>query len=420
MQSVKLDERMFFLWTKEDLADTKKLGSSCEDMEAYHERLRVFYIGKEKMCSFFIPQLLLSLSCPGVEVSDCCVRLPVSDRYQHQHICGPGSPFFLNTTNKDLFLSQVRHYNTQPPFNFPAIQLKETVDIHVSIYAAHLYDSVVLYAKALDQIIKEEEKKLEEGIKAEEEKLETALARIPGEDARSNAAKERARTETSLKVDSKIRSGVNIAELARNGTRITQTIINMRGFQSISGSYIRIDANGDSEGNFTAFALKSHDYTLQSLFTGQKFHCDNYLMPVGEFHIPHDHFNMSVAQTPSGEITKPLPEYAILKKIDWPKGFKPLDMPVCGYEEEKCQGGEGVTKMAAIVLSILLVCAIIVTLGVYRKWKIEQEIEGLLWKINAECLQGVGLQNSRTSKHSLGSLISGKHLVFFLSCRQEL
>ena len=328
--------------------------------------------------------------------------------------------FFLNTTYKDLFLSQVRHYNTQPPFNFPAIQLKETVDIHVSIYAAHLYDSVVLYAKALDQIIKEEEKKLEEGIKAEEEKLETALARIPGDDARSNAAKERARTETSLKVDSMIRSGVNIAELARNGTRITQTIINMRGFQSISGSYIRIDANGDSEGNFTAFALKSHDYTLQSLFTGQKFHCDNYLMPVGEFHIPHDHFNMSVAQTPSGEITKPLPEYAILKKIDWPKGFKPLDMPVCGYEEEKCQGGEGVTKMAAIVLSILLVCAIIVTLGVYRKWKIEQEIEGLLWKINAECLQGVGLQNSRTSKHSLGSLISGKHLVFFLSCRQEL
>ena len=41
LQSVKLDERMFFLWTKEDLADTKKLGNSCEDMEAYQERLRV-------------------------------------------------------------------------------------------------------------------------------------------------------------------------------------------------------------------------------------------------------------------------------------------------------------------------------------------------------------------------------------------
>ena len=40
-ESVKLDERMFFLWTKEDLADTKKLGNSCEDMEAYQERLRV-------------------------------------------------------------------------------------------------------------------------------------------------------------------------------------------------------------------------------------------------------------------------------------------------------------------------------------------------------------------------------------------
>ena len=316
-------------------------------------------------------------------------------------------------TCKHSISSQVRHYNTQPPFNFPAIQLKKTVDIHVSIYAAHLYDSVVLYAKALDQIIKEEEKKLEEGIKAEEEKLETTLAKIMGDDAGASSAKERARNETSLKVDLMIRSGVNIAELARDGARITQTIINMRGFQSISGSYIRIDANGDSEGNFTAFALKTHDYTLQSLFTGQKFHCGNYLMPVGEFHIGHDHFNMSVAQTPSGESTKPLPEYAILKKIDWPKGFKPLDMPVCGYKEEECQGGEGVTELAAIILSILLVCAIIATLGVYRKWKIEQEIEGLLWKINAECLQGVGLQNSRTSKHSLGSLISGKRRVLF-------
>ena len=52
LQSVKLDERMFFLWTKEDLADTKKLGTSCEDMEAYHERLRVRIVFTFKSCSF--------------------------------------------------------------------------------------------------------------------------------------------------------------------------------------------------------------------------------------------------------------------------------------------------------------------------------------------------------------------------------
>ena len=37
-------------------------------------------------------------------------------------------------------------------------------------------------------------------------------------------------------------------------------------------------------------------------------------------------------------------------------------------------------------ISVMLFMAIVVTLGFYRKWKIEQEIEGLLWKINIESL----------------------------------
>ena len=80
---MKLDERMFFLWTKEDLADTKKLGTSCEDMEAYHERLRVRIV--------IILQLLLIFMSAGVEVSDRGIRLPLSDRHKHQHICRPGA-----------------------------------------------------------------------------------------------------------------------------------------------------------------------------------------------------------------------------------------------------------------------------------------------------------------------------------------
>jgi hypothetical protein len=42
MQSVKKDERMFFMWTKEELAEAKKHGSSCEDMVSYKERLRAW------------------------------------------------------------------------------------------------------------------------------------------------------------------------------------------------------------------------------------------------------------------------------------------------------------------------------------------------------------------------------------------
>lgn len=38
--------------------------------------------------------------------------------------------------------------------------------------------------------------------------------------------------------------------------------------------------------------------------------------------------------------------------------------------------------IAAGTLAIMLFCAGVITMSIYRKWKIEQEIEGLLWKID--------------------------------------
>ena len=131
----------------------------------------------------------------------------------------------------------------------------------------------------------------------------------------------------------------SVSALARDGGRITRTIIAMGGYQSISGNYIRIDSSGDSEGNFTAFALKPHNYTLTSKFSSDLFTCGSYLMSVGEFHTTQLHPNLSLANQTASQ-TKPLPEYVFSKKIDWPKGFKPLDEPVCGYTEEKCQVGQ--------------------------------------------------------------------------------
>ena len=200
-----------------------------------------------------------------------------------------------------------------------------------------------------------------------------------------------------------------ISELARDGTRITQTIIAMGGYESISGNYIRIDSSGDSEGNFTAYALKPYNYSKMSKFPPYaNFTCGHYLLPVGEFHWDKDHYNRS-----SSMIGKELPEYSFNKRIDWPKGFKPLDEPVCGYQEEKCQGGKGMTEIAAGILGGLLVFALILTLSVYRKWKIEQEIEGLLWKINPECLQNYPRLHPCASRQSLGSLMSGKYLFTY-------
>lgn len=38
--------------------------------------------------------------------------------------------------------------------------------------------------------------------------------------------------------------------------------------------------------------------------------------------------------------------------------------------------------IAAGILAVLLFCAGVIAMSIYRKWKIEQEIEGLLWKID--------------------------------------
>ena len=94
-----------------------------------------------------------------------------------------------------------------------------------------MYDSVLLYAKALDEMIK--------------------IRQTNGE-------------------------MVNLDHLARDGREITNTIIKMGGYKSISGNYIKIDSNGYSEGNFTAFALKPHNYTYKSRSSQIKFSCSYY------------------------------------------------------------------------------------------------------------------------------------------------
>jgi len=60
------------------------------------------------------------------------------------------------------FAKKVREYNKLPPFNFTEITFDLfNFPIYISIYAAHLYDSVVLYAKALDKMIRDKQMKNE-------------------------------------------------------------------------------------------------------------------------------------------------------------------------------------------------------------------------------------------------------------------
>jgi hypothetical protein len=66
-----------------------------------------------------------------------------------------GSPYRVDTSE---FANKVRIYNQLSPFNFTSSTSfisKKLFKIHISIYAAHLYDSAMLYARALDNLINE-------------------------------------------------------------------------------------------------------------------------------------------------------------------------------------------------------------------------------------------------------------------------
>ncbi|KAL5292996.1 hypothetical protein ACFFRR_011640 [Megaselia abdita] len=239
------------------------------------------------------------------------------------------------TENYENFTKIVREYNAKEPFNFttPSLFHLNNISKYVSIYAAYLYDSVKLYAWALDQLLRKEKEPLTDEL---------------------------------------------IYEIASNGTRIIETIIQNRTYKSITGATIKIDQSGDSEGNFSVVAWKpaKHSYVNSNNITVT---CNYHMMPVAFFQ-----------QGPED-----IPDYKLINgsaRIDWPLGpdKKPSDEPTCGYNNELCEKDDGhITSMViAGVLGLVLFCATVITMSIYRKWKIELEIEGLLWKIDSSEIKG--------------------------------
>ncbi|EFA10586.2 receptor-type guanylate cyclase Gyc76C isoform X1 [Tribolium castaneum] len=225
------------------------------------------------------------------------------------------------TENYESFTEKVRYYNSREPFNFETSVLLKSFEKYVSIYAAYLYDSFKLYANALHKLLSEEPALTDELIE----------------------------------------------EIASNGTKIVETIIQMKTYKSITGATMKLDKNGDSEGNFSVLAFQpvSGDQHVHGNFS-----CPFQMRPVGQF------FQQS------GDF----PEYKIYTntQIQWAGSDKPNDEPSCGFNNELCPKPNTHLNsiIAAGVLAILLFCAGVITMSIYRKWKIEQEIEGLLWKID--------------------------------------
>ncbi|XP_034948736.1 receptor-type guanylate cyclase Gyc76C-like isoform X2 [Chelonus insularis] len=234
------------------------------------------------------------------------------------------------------FTKKVREYTSKEPFNFPIPDIFHLkFEKYISIHAAYLYDSVKLYASALDQLLREQ-------------------------------------PDHSLE------------EVASNGTKIIETIIRKHTYLSVSGQTIKLDQHGDSEGNFSVLALK------KEFFQFNNFSCDYQMKPVGQFQ--------------RGEVLV----YRPSESMEWPGKNKPEAEPGCGFLNEHCPKDD--THMhsivAAAVLAILLFCAAVITVSIYRRWKIEQEIEGLLWKIDPSDIHGYPHLDNLMSSPSKLSLVS--------------
>ncbi|XP_077268386.1 receptor-type guanylate cyclase Gyc76C [Temnothorax americanus] len=241
------------------------------------------------------------------------------------------------TQNYEDFTKKVRDYNGIEPFNFVVPELLRKYEKYVSIYAAYLYDSVKLYARALDQLIRD----------------------YPD---------------------------VSVEELAKNGTLITEMVLKNRTYQSVSGATIKLDPSGDSEGNFSVLALKKEPFRVHN------FSCDYQMMPVGQFQ-----------QADTLLVYKSWPG-----AMDWPGKNKPEAEPGCGFLNEHCPKDDTHLRsiIVAAALAVLLFCATVITMSIYRRWKIEQEIEGLLWKIDPNEIHGYPHLDNMMSSPSKLSLVS--------------
>ncbi|XP_054274284.1 receptor-type guanylate cyclase Gyc76C-like isoform X2 [Macrosteles quadrilineatus] len=279
----------------------------------------------------------------GKTLVSCSEEMNYLRRAQSLLVVVPSPP----AETYEEFSDKVREYNAQPPFNFPTPPVFTTSDMSkfISVTAANLYDAVLLYARALDKLLKEEP----------------------------------------------VLNETVVEQVATNGTRIIETIIKNRTYESITGATNKLDLNGDSEGNFSVVAFKKFYHYIK--MPTYNFTCDYNFIPVGQFF--------------QGDT---LPEYKLNSpslQPDWVGGRKPDDEPSCGFHNELCAKDDSQESgvIIAMALGILLFCSSVFTLSMYRKWRIEQEIEGLLWKIDLADLLSY-YNNDIVSSPSKTSLVS--------------
>ncbi|XP_054716917.1 LOW QUALITY PROTEIN: receptor-type guanylate cyclase Gyc76C-like [Uloborus diversus] len=178
----------------------------------------------------------------------------------------------------------------------------------------------------------------------------------------------------------------------KNGSYIIQKVISRGIYRSVTGAWMHIDENGDVEGNYTVLALQPapHNLSLKG-FRGEK-NLSHVMLPMARFQYDEQ----------SNE-----PIFTLLDvEINWDA---PLDEPPCGFDGSVCVDPPGPVR--EVISGILFVALVILSVGcwiMYKKWKYEQEIAGLLWKISLPDVQRYGSDGiiSSLSKTSINSQVS--------------
>lgn len=147
---------------------------------------------------------------------------------------------------------------------------------------------------------------------------------------------------------------------------------------------MNIDENGDVQGNYTvlkpSFKKKrlrsvSHSESLGEVEEPESNLLDKYSGPVMTMEI--------IGKFLFDELNNKM-TFSQLGPVEWVRpGHVPLDEPPCGFDGTGCD--KSMTRFREIcmaILATLLVFLMIFSSVTYRNWKYEQEIDGLLWKIN--------------------------------------
>uniref|UniRef100_A0A6Q2Y6C9 Guanylate cyclase n=1 Tax=Esox lucius TaxID=8010 RepID=A0A6Q2Y6C9_ESOLU len=162
------------------------------------------------------------------------------------------------------------------------------------------------------------------------------------------------------------------------GKNVTRRMWN-RTYNGVTG-LVQIDENGDRETDFALWDMTETDTS-----------------------------NFQIVQVFNGSQKKLMAVSG--KRIHWPGGSAPLDVPVCGFKKDNpaCLARTiTILQMVTIVVFFIIIIILTISVFIYRKLKLEEELVAQLWRISWEDIQMSNLEKLVRSRGSnYGSLLTG-------------